>query len=111
MKILHEGTAHLRDKHICECNFCETTVQIWYGDPMSKREWSGHSGVDYVMRFICPVCGAQNIVRTHHDHHYDGLLIEESALMSKEDKKEVEAFENFDKESLSAEDRKFLHLW
>lgn len=110
MKILHEGTAHIRDKFICECNFCETKVQIWDKDPMTKRTWSGHDGVEYEMKWICPVCKAQNISRTHHDHHYDGMEIEKNALMTKEDKKEVEQFEMFSTKELSDEDLRFLGI-
>lgn len=110
MKVLKEGTAHKMDKHICECKFCESKIQIWEGDPLSHREWNGHNGIYYELTFKCPVCGSMNTVRTHNDHHYDGLEIEEKALLSKEDKEEISNFENFSTKNLTNDELNQLHI-
>lgn len=110
MKILHEGTANKRDKMTCTCDFCESELRIWHGDPMSHREWDGHNEVHYVLNFICPVCGSHNVARTYHDTNKDEFILEEKALMNREDKEEVKNFENFSTKDLSIDDMNFVHI-
>ena len=111
MKVLKEGTAHRRDKHICECKFCESKIQIWESDPLSYRKWNGHDGIQYELTFKCPVCGSMSTVKTHHSHCYDGLEIEEKALLSKEDKEEISNFENFSTKNLTNDEMDQLHIY
>ena len=109
MKVLTKGEAHKRDIMEAECSFCGSKLRILEGDPRSKRTWSGHNGVNYELLFKCPVCGQLNLVRTHHDHQYEGLKVEEDAFITMEDKKEIESWIDDKLEDLTDDD--LVSLW
>lgn len=94
MKVLTKGKAHKRDIMTAECSFCGSKIRILEGDPRSRRKWNGCSGVNYELMFKCPICGQLSFVRTYHDHKYEGLEVEEDAIITMEDKKEIESWED-----------------
>lgn len=106
MKVLKEGKAHRRTKYICECNFCESKIQIWDGDPLAYPHWIGHIGA-WELKFKCPVCGSISVVRTDNN----GLVVEKDALLSKEDKEEISNFvKNFSTKNLTRAEMNQLHI-
>lgn len=94
MKVLEEGKAHKRDIMVATCNFCESSIRIIYGDPRSDRKWYGHDGVEYILKFKCPVCGQISELHTNHDHSKDQFVLKKDAFLSIEDKKEIESWED-----------------
>ena len=104
MKILVKGEAHKHDVFKLTCTFCGTKVRILRGDPRSKVEWNGSKG-GYRVLWICPVCHSRE------DQYASGNAYEKDALITLEDKKEIDGFKEDHLDDLTEDDISHVYAW
>lgn len=102
MRIKRKGVAHQHNRINAKCNFCETVVQFWQGEPGTVVEHTGWNKESWNVKWTCPVCDQENYeayLTYGDDEEEKGLGVEKDHIMSIEEKEEMmEALKPISKE-------------
>lgn len=109
MRVLREG--HANEQYVWEhtCDYCDSDIRIIEGDPRASRLFYNSDRQQYWIRYICPVCGSQNIAMTASAFGTpEANATREKVVLSKEDRKDMDTWEETKIEAVSMDDLEFL---
>lgn len=109
MKILKEGKAHKHMAWFCTCDTCESELRILEGDPLSSDHVCYNCDASqYYIRYICPVCRSLRKAYTSSSFGVKANAQRKEIMLIKEDREEMESWKNFDADTLSDEEKKWI---
>ena len=109
MKILKEGRAHKKYAWFHTCDCCTSELRIIEGDPQAGETCYNCDASQYYIRYICPVCGHQNVAYTNSSFGKKANARYEEIVLVGEDRKEIDNWDIQTNVVKNDEDLKFLH--